>query len=73
MYRQFPGYVTCDLHELKLMLKKYLLVVFSDIIYILLIINTVIVTCILLDVFHMKITDRNNNLNMYTYIVEMYV
>jgi len=33
MYRQFPGYVTCDLHELKLTLKKYLVVLLSDIIY----------------------------------------
>jgi hypothetical protein len=33
MYRQFPGYVTCDLDTLKPMLKKYLLLLFSDIIY----------------------------------------
>jgi hypothetical protein len=61
--------------RLKLALKKYLLVLFNDIIYILklLIINTVIITCILLDVFHVKITDRNNNLNMYINLVEMYV
>jgi len=40
------------------------------ILYILiLIINTVIITCILLDVFHVKITDRNNNLSMCINIV----
>jgi hypothetical protein len=38
-----------------------------------LIINTVIITCILFDVFHVKITDRHNILNMYINIVEMYV